>query len=306
MNNLRAALAQIAPKLGDLEANLALHLAAIDRAGRDGADLVVFPELSLTGYLLWDQVPDVAIRGAEALPGPILDASRKTDLVVGFVEESPGHRFHNSAAYLSGGEVLHVHRKLFLPNYGMFEEARDFAPGDRLRVFETPHGPAGLLVCEDLWHPTCPWLLAHEGAEMIVVLSAGPTRGAKPSGQITSISVWRELLQVTARFQTTFVVYVNRVGCEDGLSFGGGSMVVDPLGRAVAELPALDEAVASVDLEAEMLRRARTAYPLLRDEDLELVHRELGRIRRQRYGLPADAPDDGAAAGAVPPPENDP
>ena len=130
------------------------------------------------------------------------------------------------------------------------------------------------------------WLLAQQGAEVIFVLSNGPTRGARPGREVTSVAVWRELLQTTAQFQTTWMVYVNRVGCEDGLTFGGGSLVVDPFGRVVSEAPALDEALEVVDLKSEILRRARTAYPLLRDENIELVQRELERIRQLRYDLP--------------------
>ena len=132
----------------------------------------------------------------------------------------------------------------------------------------------------------CAWLLAQQGAEVIFVLSNGPTRGAKPEREVTSVAVWRELLQTTAQFQTTWMVYVNRTGCEDGLTFGGGSLVVDPFGRISGEAPALDEALQIVDLKSEVLRRARTVYPLLRDENLELVERELARIRQLRYELP--------------------
>jgi predicted amidohydrolase len=296
MRDVRVALGQISPRLGDLEANLELHLESVERARADGADVVVFPELSLTGYHLLDQVPDVAVRRGDATLTRLAAASRSIDLVVGLVEESPGHRYHNAAAYFSGGRLIHLHRKLYLPNYGMFQEGRDLSPGDRLRSFDAPYGPCGLLVCEDLWHSSCSWLLAQEGAEIIYVPSNGPTRGSRPGRGITSIAVWRDLLRVPAQFQSAFMVYVNRTGCEDGLSFGGGSMVVDPFGRVVAELPPLEQGMITVELEGEVLRRARTAYPLLRDENLELVSRELGRIRRVRY----DLPDEEEAAGGEP------
>lgn len=285
MESFRVVLAQVAPALGLVEENLALHERVARRAAENGAGAVVFPELSLTGYRLEDQVPDVAV----GLDSPVFErlraAAREIDLLVGFAEEAPGHCFYNSAAYLSGGEVVHVHRKLFPPNYGMFEEMRDFGRGETLRSFDTPHGPAGVLICEDMWHPACSWILAQQGAEVFFALSAGPTRGARPGLEVTSVGVWRRLLRVCAQFQTSFVVYVNRVGVEDGLSFGGGSLVVDPFGRIVAELPALEEGLLPVDLDAELLRRARTAYPLLREERIDLVSRELERVRRHRYRL---------------------
>jgi predicted amidohydrolase len=293
MKPCRVALAQIAPRLGDLETNLALHLETIQRARRAGAGLVVFPELSLTGYLLRDDVPDVALPLDDPRLGRLLRASRDLDVLVGLVEEEPGHRFHNAAAYLSRGRVLHVHRKVYLPTYGMFDEGRDFAAGDRFRSFEAPFGPAGLLVCEDAWHSSASWLLAQEGAEVLFVLSSGPTRGVRPRQKdVSSVSVWHQLLTTTAQFLTTFVVYVNRVGYEDGLNFGGGSIAVDPFGREVIALPALEPGLAIAELDPEVLRRARTAYPLLRDEKLDLVRRELDRLLVRRYDLPGAETDD--------------
>jgi predicted amidohydrolase len=286
MRTVRVALAQIAPKLGDLRANVAQHLDVVRASRRERVDLVVFPELSLTGYLLRDQVPGVALRPDGPELRPLLKASRTVDILVGAVEESDGHRFSNAALYLSKGRILHVHRKVYLPTYGMFDEGRDFAAGARIRAFDAPFGRAGSLICEDAWHPSAAWLLALEGAEVLFVQSAGPTRGARKGRGVTSVSVWNDLVRVTAQFQTAFVVYVNRVGYEDGLNFGGGSLAVDPFGRTVASLGALDPGLAVAELDAEVLRRARTAYPLLRDENLDLVWRELDRIRAERYALP--------------------
>lgn len=289
MRDIRVALGQVAPRLGDFEANLEMHVKTADKAAAAGCDVLVFPELSLTGYLLADQVPELALPLDDPRLEPLYEASRRVDLVVGLVEDAPGHRFHNVAAYFAAGRLVHTHRKVHLPTYGLFQEGREFAAGNRIRHFDASWGPGGLLVCEDLWHMPCAWLLAQQGAEVVFVLSNGPTRGARRAREVTSVAVWRELLQTTSQFQTTWMVYVNRVGCEDGLTFGGGSLVVDPFGRVVLEAPALDEAFEIVDLKSEVLRRARIAYPLLRDENLELVQRELERIRRLRYDLPETA-----------------
>lgn len=289
MKTVRVALAQISPKLGDVAANVRLHADWVARARRKRARVVVFPELSLTGYLLRDQVPEVALRLSSKEFEAITVLSREIDVVAGFVEEAPGHLYFNAAAYLSKGRVVHVHRKVHLPTYGMFDEGRDFASGDRVRRFESPFGPAGLLVCEDAWHPANAWLLAHQGSEILYVPANGPARGARLKKGVTSVGVWRDLLRVTAQFQTSYVVFVNRVGYEDGLAFGGGSTVVDPFGRVVVSLPPLDEGLDVAELDGEVLRRARTAYPLLRDEDLDLVHREIERIRTLRYDLPPEA-----------------
>jgi predicted amidohydrolase len=243
----------------------------------------------LTGYILRDQVPDVALTRKAPLFKKLLRAAKDIDVIVGFVEEAPGHRFHNAAAYLSKGRVVHVHRKVYLPTYGMFDEGRDFAPGEMFRAFDAPDGPSGILICEDAWHPTSAWILVQDGAEILFALSSGPTRGAKPGRGITSLPVWHELLRATAQFQTSFVIYVNRVGYEDGLNFGGGSIALDPFGRTLAKLPPLTAGLTVAELDAEVLRRARAAYPLLRDEKLELVHREVSRIRQERFELPDPA-----------------
>jgi len=286
MKTVRVALAQVAPRLGDWNGNLRMHADAIADAARRKADVVVFPELSLTGYLLADQVPELAVAPGSPEIRKLATFSKKVDVVAGFVEEGPDHRFHNAAAYFSKGRAVHAHRKVYLPTYGMFEEGREFAAGDRIRSFDSRFGPAGILVCEDAWHPTNAWLLAHQGAQIVYVPANGPTRGARGRRGVTSVGVWSDLLTVTAEFLTSYVVFVNRVGGEDGLVFGGGSRVIDPFGKTVVALPPIEEGLAVAELDAEVVRRARTAYPLLRDDDLELVGRELARIRTLRFDLP--------------------
>ena len=287
MRNARIALAQIAPRLGDPDANADLHVEFVERARGEGADVVVFPELSLTGYVLRDQVAELAQpAGAVGPLGRVIDACRGVDAVVGFVEESAGHRFHNAAAWISDGAIVHVHRKLYLPTYGLFEEGRDFAAGETIRAFDTALGRVGILICEDAWHPTTAWILAHDGADVLIVVSSGPMRGAREGRGVTSVAMWRNLARFTAEFQTAFVAYVNRVGFEDGLGFGGGSVAFDPFGRAIAELPPVESGLTVATLDVEVVRRARTAYPLRRDARIDLVHRELTRLRGERYGIP--------------------
>jgi predicted amidohydrolase len=276
---LRIALAQVEPVLGDLEANVAVHLKWARRARQRGARLVVFPELSLTGYRLQDLVDKVAVR-LDAAPAlaPLFDLSRDIAIAFGLVEESEGHRFYNSALFLEGGRIRHVHRKVYLPDYGLFEEGRYFAAGDTLRAFRTGLGRFGMLVCEDLWHPATALVLGQDGADYLLVLSNGPTRQVLPEHGIASQQTWRDLVKVTAQLQTVFVACVNRVGYEDGVNFSGGSSIVDPLGRTLAQGKILEEELVVCDLERATLRRARTAYPFLRDERLGMLSREMRRL----------------------------
>jgi predicted amidohydrolase len=276
---LRIALAQIEPVLGDLETNVWRHLDWARRALGRGARLIAFPELSLTGYLLQDLAADVAVRLDS--PGPIralLEMSRRIPMVVGLVEESPGHRFHNSAVFLSGGRIAHVHRKVYLPTYGMFDEGRFFAAGDRLEAFSTPFGRMGLLICEDVWHPWTALVLAQGGADYLLVISAGPTEGIDRRRGFVGQSTWKDLIKVTAQMQTVFIAFVNRVGFEDGVNFAGGSCVFDPFGEPLAEGPILEEGLVVCDMERTALRRARTLLPLLRDERLPVLASEAQRL----------------------------
>ncbi len=152
---MNIALAQIAPKLGDVEANVQMHLDILERARRKKADLVVFPELGLTGYTLKDLAEEVALDPAlDPRFRKIVARSKGLSVVLGFVEESPADRglFYNAAAFIADGKILHVHRKVFLPTGGMFEEAKFFAQGREFRTFRAPFGRAGLLICRDFLH----------------------------------------------------------------------------------------------------------------------------------------------------------
>jgi len=269
---MRVALAQVAPVLGNVAVNLKMHRTVIRKAAAAGADLVIFPELSLTGYLLQDLVPEVALSpDRSTVVKELRRLSRRIALVVGLVEESEDHCFYNSALFLSDGKILHRHRKVYLPTYGMFDEGRDFAAGDSFSAFDTPWGRFGILICEDAWHPAAAYLLARDGADFILILSSGPSRGVGSGKELASITSWVDLCRVTARFQTLYALYVNRVGVEDGMHFSGGSFVADPFGDIVGRAPALKESLLLLTLPRASLRRARTLYPLLRDEKPEVI-----------------------------------
>ena len=276
---LRVALAQMEPVLGDLGANLGRHVRIARRALRQGADLVVFPELSLTGYLLQDLAQEIAVDLREPGPlRPLLSLSRRIAIAAGLVEEGAGHRYYNTAAWLEGGRIRHAHRKVYLPTYGMFDEGRDFAAGDRLQAFDTRLGRCGMLVCEDLWHLSSAVVLAQDGAGLLLALVNSPTEGIDARQGLAGHAAWRDLVRVTAQLQTMFVAYVNRVGFEDGVNFGGGSCVVDPFGQVIAEARLLQEDLVVCDLDLSLLRRARTFFPLLRDERLPVLSREIQRL----------------------------
>jgi len=281
MTRLKVGLAQIAPKLGDVQGNLRLHLDTIQQAKRQGVQLLCFPELSLTGYALKDLVPDVAIAAASDDPvmAQLLNASQGMDLLFGFVEKDARYRYYIAAAYLSLGRIVHVHRKVYLPTYGMFEEGRYLAQGQRMRAFDTAFGRIGVLICEDFWHMSSAYALWLDGADVLLFMSASPGRGLSPEAALGSSRSVQLMNQMYATLLTDFVLHCNRAGFEDGLNFWGGSTVFGPDGNLVAEAPQFEEALLTAELDLAALRRVRLQLPLLRDERPDLLLRELKRLR---------------------------
>lgn len=277
---LTLALAQINTRLGDLQVNLEKHILLARQARQQGADLLLFPELSLTGYVLQDLVTSVAVDGRLDAPvfAPLREASRNLDMVVGFVEADRRKRFYIASAYLSQGEVLAVHRKIYLPTYGLFDEGRFFAAGASVRAFDTRFGRVGMLICEDFWHVSPPYLLWLDGAELLLFSSASPGRGLSAEPRLASSSWVTEVNRAYARLFTIFVAHANRVGFEDGLNFWGGSTVFDPDGNLLVQAPDFDEHLALCEIDLDQIRRTRARLPLLRDERPDLVYRELGRL----------------------------
>lgn len=280
------ALAQINTKLGDVEANLQKHLSYVKQAKAAGAQLLIFPELSLTGYALQDLASAVAHRPTPEDPifGPLLEASQELDMVVGFVDEDNRHRFFIAGAYLSQGEVLHVHHKVYLPTYALFDEGRFFAWGDNIQAFDTPLCRVGIAICEDFWHASPPYLLWLDGADILIFTSASPGRGLTTEPKLESARWVEHINQAYASLFTCFVVHANRVGYEDGLHFWGGSTVYDPDGKLLVKGPYHKEALVTVEIDLDQLHRTRARLPLLRDERTALVQREMTRIVGEKRG----------------------
>jgi predicted amidohydrolase len=290
----RIALAQMAPRLGEVDANLASVADWLRRASAEGAQLTILPELALTGYLLQDLVPEVSMRADDPR---LLALGRETPemlIAVGFVEETDDHRYANSAALLRGGRLLGLHRKVYLPTYGLFDEGRFTRPGDRVRTHEVgmPIGRIGLSVCEDFWHASVPMIQAHDGADLLVNIAAGPSRAPGSSAGTAAIAGWHKMQDTYALLGTVAVAFCNRVGNEEGLTFWGGSRILAADGSTVVEAPLWEEALVVGGIDTDDVRMQRYGLPLLADERLELTRRELDRIIAERADLPAP-PDAG-------------
>lgn len=293
--SIRVAIAQINPKLGDLGANLALYEENLRQGLEQRAELLLFPELSLTGYYLRDSVPNVALTAGSAEMKRLAELSRKLPFVAGLVEESPDHRFYNAAVYFEDGAVRHVHRKVYLPTYGMFDEQRYFAGGDRVRAFDSKFGRLALLICEDLWHPSTIYLAALDGALAILCPSASPLRGiVDEQAQDDNARYWEMINRAYTETFSLFMIYGNRCGFEDGVGFWGGSEIVDPFGQRIVKGKYYDEDFLVGEVAFESVRRKRTMSPLLRDEDIDLTINELMRIRGRPAAANAGQPFKGS------------
>jgi predicted amidohydrolase len=275
---MKVAVAQINTKLGDVKANVEKCLSFAERALEEGAELCLFPELSLSGYNVKDLTFEVALTRESPQLLPLLELSREIGIIVGLIEESPEHVFYNSAFYLKDGKIQHVHRKLYLPTYGMFDEGRFTGRGRRVDSFETPMGKGSILICEDLWHFSSVYLAFVQGVKAIYALSASPGRGYREEGMFGNAEVWLNMGEFYSRLTGSYFLYSNRVGVEDGFVFSGTSFVCDPYGRVVAKASPFKEELLIVELLPSLVRSARVNLPLLRDERPELVLENLRRI----------------------------
>jgi predicted amidohydrolase len=232
---------------------------------------VVLPELTLTGYSLGRVSDDVS----RSLDDPeITQLTEEADglaCVVGFAEAGRVHTY-NSAAYLERGVVRHVHRKLYLPTYDIWEERKHFTPGDSMRSFDTDIGRVAVLICSDAWQPALAVLAVQDGARVLIVPANSTSRRPEIEAE------WRDVNRFYARMLETYVVFVNRVGAEGDLSFWGGSHVYDPWGELVAEAPSGEEAFVTVELDLGNVRRRRREMPLVKEARLALLSRELDRL----------------------------
>ena len=284
LQSFRIGLAQMNPHLGDVTRNIQKHLDVVAEAEAQAVDVLLFPELSLHGYFLEDLVTETACRLDDPLLAPLIAASDRMSILFGMVEESADQRFYNSGVYLEAGRVCHLHRKVYLATYGMFDEGRYLAAGEHLRAFDSRFGRLGTLICEDFWHPSAVSIVHADGADLILGISSGPGRGVSGESQdLRSAQTWHSLNNLYARMFTSYVVYCNRVGYEDGVNFWGGSEVVGPDGTVLVRAPYFEEALVTAEVSAEAMRRQRSLLPLLRDERLDLTYRELRRIYRERY-----------------------
>jgi predicted amidohydrolase len=275
---MRITLAQLDSQLGDLDANAEKAAKTVAEAKAAGSDLVVFPELYLSGFSVGDVEQDVSILPNDPRIERLAAESGDGGVLIGFPEaQAHGLHTYNSASYYEGGKLLHTHRKLYLPNYSIFEERKHFLPGQSSQAFGI-HGAkhrAATLICNDAWQPQLAFLSTQDGAHVLLV-PACSAQSQFPE-RYDSSTYWRGITQFYGRMYQLFVVFVNRVGTEGNLRFWGGSHVVNPWGEIIAEAGEGEELV-TVDLDFADVRRRRRDIPLVREARLGLLRREIDRL----------------------------
>lgn len=260
------------PSKGQYEANLAFARDAFAQLAGDPPDLIVFPEAAMTGYFLEGAVFDLARTAGDFAADLAAQwragSNAPVDLVCGFYENDGG-TYYNSAIYLhvepAGEQVLHTHRKMFLPTYGVFDEERFLSRGRHLGVFGTRFGKMALLICEDACHAITPTLAAVKGARILIVPSASPGRGIESGGELENVSQWRDILRLAAIEHGVYVIYAGLTGFEGGKGMTGSSCIVDPRGKILVSGPATQACIVRADLDLRDIDLTRASLPLLGD-----------------------------------------
>jgi len=301
---MKTVIYQTCPILFDLRANLDDIVKKIHQGRDQGAQLIVFPELAVTGYFVGQRYHELALRLDSKEIQELASATKGTAAVVGFIEESPSMNFYNSALVAVDGEIFFAYRKLNLPNYGVFEERKLFSSGKRIPVFKLHEFTIAVFICNDLWHPSLPYLGVVQKADVFVTLF-NSSQGSMGT-EFSNIESWEVINKFYSRIFGIYNICANRVGeeawkenvsmlavepakigaSENGMrspqketfKFWGGSEIVNPFGQQIAKASLNDQDEISGEISRNLLRQKRILLPYLRNDDPYFTHRELQRI----------------------------
>lgn len=300
---MKVAVYQTSPILLNLKANLEDVIEKIKDGRNQGAKLIVFPELALTGYFVGQRFHEVALRLDSKEIKQLVDATKGTAAVVGFIEESPSMNFYNSALVAENGKILYTYRKLNLPNYGVFEERKLFASGKHVPVFKLNDFNIAVFICNDLWHPSLPYLGVTQKADIFISIF-NSSQGSMGE-EFSNIESWSIINSFYSRIFGVYNICANRVGAEtlkerrssrsdligssepdkeecdeevETYKFWGGSEILNPFGKHLANAELYKPDVIFAEIEKDILRKKKILLPYLRSDDPHFTHRELQRI----------------------------
>ncbi|MBS1514701.1 MAG: hypothetical protein JSS63_06700 [Bacteroidetes bacterium] len=276
---MKAAIAQINSVLGDLNKNIERHIECCNKAIENKADMIIFPELSLTGYSVKDINYDIAFNPYKSDKlKKLTELSKKISIVAGFVEEDEKYAVYNSAILLEDGEIKGIHRKIYPPTYGIFEEYRYFSKGMNCIPTDSKFGKLGIMVCEDLWHLSVPYTMAMAGAKILIGIACSPTRLAVDTEHFKNYDINSEHHKTYARILSSYLLFCNRVGFEDGVNFWGGSEAVDPSGNIISVAKIFEEDMIFAEIKETEVQRARRNARHFIDEDLDKTLKNLHKL----------------------------
>lgn len=260
---MKIVIAQFKPKLGKVKENIERILKFIDQALDKKSDLIIFPELATSGYALRDLVSYASMDLNDKMLNLLIQKSNFIDIVIGYAQKENG-LFYNSAFYLSNGLILTNRKKVYLPDYGMFEEARYFAKGESLETTQAKFGKVNVLICEEAFHLSVHHFIEQSLSDLTIIISASPYWVYE--NKMDKRKIWDNICNNISSLTGNFVVYVNRVGFEDGVGFFGSSMVYNPFGERVFLGDFLKEDLYVLELNLKEIEHAREFMPLIKDK----------------------------------------
>ncbi len=277
---LRVALAQIDVTPGDYDANLPKIIDLIEQQ-RGKTDLLVFPEYALCGYLTGKDVYDHALRTDDDVFRALVAATQGITIAICFIEETGAFNFYDSMAFIGDCKILSIHRKIYLVNYGVFEERRHFSVGPKHVSVDRSAFRLAPFICADAWNPALVHLAASDLAHVFIFSACSPTQGL--GSRLSTRESWHRMNQFYASMYGVYVLFVNRVGDDGGLQFWGGSQIIDPFGKVIAEAKLNEEDLIEADVHLAEVREARTVLHTVRDENLYFIRRRLDEVLGANY-----------------------
>jgi len=275
--------AQFASESGDVDANIEIHRDWVARGRSEKLDVLVMPEMSLTGYYGTDMLLHTAMTCSDRRLMRLAEEAGDMTVVVGFIEEGLAAQFYNTAAMLKDGKVVHMHRKVNLANYGKLDEGKHFATGRFVETYSLDKDwRAGLLICADLWNPALTHLAFLRGATLMITPVSSGVEAVTPG--FNNPSGWALAMRFYSMVYGAPSVMVNRTGVEKELTFWGGSRIIDPFGTEVAVAGSGEELIMA-ELDFDQVRKARYQLPTVRDSNIALVHLETSRLI-ENLGVP--------------------
>ncbi|MEC9487283.1 MAG: nitrilase-related carbon-nitrogen hydrolase [Prosthecochloris sp.] len=269
--------------LANFNRNLEEHVRLAEEALEEGINAIAFPELSLTGYNVQDAAQDIAIHIDDPALDPLRELSRDITIICGGIELSDDYGVYNSAFFFEDGTGRSAHRKIYLPTYGMFEEHRYFSAGQRIEPLTSKRlGRIGIAICEDFWHVSVPYLLAHQGAKLLFVLLSSPLRLTPGEQEPLIVRQWQQIMNTYAFLFSTHVAAVNRIGSEDSFTFWGRSGLTGPDGISTAAAPLFKASKLDTEIDLQAVKQARLNSSHFLDEDMRLFSSELDAITSWR------------------------